>query len=123
MFLGFGAGSQEANHKCENSFFCCFKLCSKLCMRILHSIPFYILAYFNKICFKLFTSDKTNILLLFCMDGSIVFFLLWEIRAVTVTHTAVDREYCKTVVSYQTISAELPESEWLFIIEVRRVVS
>lgn len=82
----------------------------------LHSIPYYILACFNKICFKLFTSDKTNMPLLFCMDGSIAFCLLWRIKAVTITHVAVDREYCETVVSYQTISGELPEPEWLFVI-------
>lgn len=88
----------------------CFMLCPKLFMCTLHSIPYYILACFNKICFKLFTSDKTNIALLFHMDGSIAFCLLWEIKALTVTHTA-DREYCETVVSSQTISVELPESE------------
>lgn len=88
IFLEFGAGPQEANHKCEKFFFC-FMLCPKLFMWILHSIPYYILACFNKICFKLFTSDKTNIPLLFRMDGSIAFCLLWEIKAVTVTN-AVD---------------------------------
>lgn len=95
--------------------FVCFMLFPKLFMWILHSIPYCILACFNKICFKLFTSDKTNIPLLFRMDASIAFCLLWEIKAVTVTY-AVDRKYCETVVSSQTISAELPESEWLFII-------
>lgn len=67
------------------------------------------------ICLELFPIEETNIHLLFCTDGSIAFCLLQEIKAVTVAHAAVDREYCETVVCYQTISDKLPESEWQFI--------